>query len=151
MLPSFARQIWQVYMAEAVDKGVPQALRACYVNDRVHYRMLVIWSVDKYDEYVLRSLFPITSHECIRKHKLKARACILAMEDDATWDTMLPLKDYDIDSLYKSRIARHLYDQQALGLYENEPVRDVSVNLFIHLTSRRSQQFDTTNESEDED
>jgi hypothetical protein len=149
MLPAFAKQVWQMYMAEAIGKGVPQALRACYVNDRIHYRMLFIFGVDKYDEHVLRNLFPITTHECIRRHKLKARASFLAMEDNSTWTTMNPLKDYDVEMLCHSRMAKLLYDQNALSVYEKEPVRDLSIKVFIHLTSQS--QVDYSDDSEGED
>jgi hypothetical protein len=148
MLPAYAKQIWEMYMGEAVNKGVPEALRACYVNDRIHFRMLFLMNVDKYDEHVLRTLFPITSKDCIAKHKLKAKACLLAMEEDETW-TSIRMRASDVENLYVSRLAKQLYDQHTLSLYEKEPVRDVSTMLFVHLTSF-SVEGDCSEESEDE-
>lgn len=149
MLPSYAKQIWQMYMGEAVNKGVPEALRACYVNDRVHFRMLFMINVDKYDEYVLKTLFPITSKDCIANHKLKAKACMLAMEESETWAS-IRLRASDVQNLYTSRLAKQLYDQQTLSVYEKEPVRDVGIMVFLHLTSFFSAEGYCSEESEDE-
>ena len=130
-------KLYEVFANEAKARDVPMALHPAYVNERVHYKLLInehALCVSEFSKAPVYHFFPLSEVEGLEAHLMKAKCSVLAAEDDCTWHDLIVTKA-EQKNVVRARRNYFSFLEETRLVTANLKFIDIDEQIFNLLTS----------------